>query len=97
VLAISGGLAALELASRCPPGGPLAFGSCAVRPLAVSVLLLAAVLYVAGLTGVLTWTRGLRSRGVADARGARDWYVLAALVGLAVAPLLSFTIVSALR
>ena len=63
----------------------------------MGVLLLAATLYVVGLTGVLAWTSGLRRRGVADARSARDWYLLAAVVGLLVAPLLSFTILSALR
>jgi hypothetical protein len=34
---------------------------------------------------------------VADRRAARDWYLLAAAVGLVVAPLLSFTLVSGLR
>jgi hypothetical protein len=34
---------------------------------------------------------------VADARAARDWYLLAAGLGLLVAPLLAFTIVSGLR
>jgi hypothetical protein len=34
---------------------------------------------------------------VADARAARDWYVLAAGLGLLAAPLLSFTLISALR
>jgi hypothetical protein len=98
VLALSGGLALVELTSACPPGGPLAFGSCdAVRPLAVGVLLLAAALYVAGLTAVQAWTGGLRRRGVADARAARDWYLLAAGVGLLVAPLLAFTLISGLR
>jgi hypothetical protein len=63
----------------------------------VGVLLLAAALYVVGLSGVLAWTSGLRRRGVADARSARDWYLLAASVGLLVAPLLAFTILSALR
>ena len=63
----------------------------------MGVLLLAATLYVVGLTGVLAWTSGLRRRGVAEARSARDWYLLAAVVGLLVAPLLSFTILSALR
>jgi hypothetical protein len=88
----------VELGSDCPSGGPLAFGSCAaVRPFAIGVLLLAAVLYVTGLSGVLAWTSGLRRRGVADARAARDWYLLAAGVGLLVAPLLAFTVVSALR
>jgi hypothetical protein len=87
----------LELSSPCPPGGPLAFGSCAVRPFAVGVVLVAAALYVLGLSAVLAWTQGLRRRRVADERAARDWYMLASLVGLAVAPLLSFTLVSALR
>jgi hypothetical protein len=43
------------------------------------------------------WTAGLESRGVADARASRDWYLLAAALGLLVAPLLAFTLVSALR
>lgn len=89
---------AVELGSACPPGGPLAFGSCAVvRPFAVGVTLLAAALYVTGLTGVLAWTTGLRRRGTADERAARDWYLLAAAIGLLVAPLLAFTLASALR
>jgi hypothetical protein len=98
VLALAAGLTLVELGSDCPPGGLLAFGSCAtVRPFAIGVLLLAAALYVTGLSGVLAWTTGLRRRGVADARAARDWYLLAAGVGLLIAPLLAFTIVAALR
>lgn len=93
-----GGVIALELSAACPPGGPLAFGDCArVRPFAIGVLGLAAVLYLGGLTAVLAWVSGLRRRGVADARAARDWYLLAAAVGLPVAPLLAFTLLSALR
>jgi hypothetical protein len=61
------------------------------------VVALAVVLYVAGLSAVLAWVGGLRHRGLADARSARDWYLLAAAVGLPVAPLLAFTLVSALR
>jgi hypothetical protein len=68
-----------------------------VRPFAIGVLLLAAALYVVGLSAVLAWTTGLRRRGMADASAARDWYLLAASVGLLIAPLLAFTIVSALR
>jgi hypothetical protein len=63
----------------------------------VAVVALAALLYVAGLSAVRWWTGGLRARGVADARAARDWYLLAAVLGLVVAPLLSFTLVSGLR
>ena len=57
----------------------------------------AAVLYVIGLSAVRRWTAGLRRRGLADARAGRDWYLLAAVLGLAVAPLLAFTLVSGLR
>ena len=48
------------------------------------------------MTAVRWWTAGLRARGVADVAAARDWYVLAAVLGLAIAPLLAFTLVSAL-
>jgi len=55
------------------------------------------VLYVGGLSAVRWCTNGLRARGVADARAARDWYLLAGGLGLLAAPLLAFTLVSALR
>jgi hypothetical protein len=88
----------VELASICPPGGPLAFGDCIdVRPFVVAVVGLAAALYVIGLSAVRWWTGGLQARGVADARAARDWYLLTAALGLLVAPLLAFTLVSGLR
>lgn len=91
-------LVLVELDRPCPPGGPLSFGACeAVRPFAIGVTLLAAVLYVGGLSAVRWWTAGLLARGVADKRAARDWYLLAAGLGLLAAPLLSFTLVSALR
>jgi hypothetical protein len=98
IVAAAAGLIATELSATCPPGGPLAFGDCArVRPFAVGVLGFAVLLYVVGLSAVLTWVSGLRRRGVADGAAARDWYLLAAVVGLPVAPLLAFTLVSALR
>jgi hypothetical protein len=76
----------------------LAFGDCDdVRPFAVAVVALAAAIYVIGLSAVRWWTAGLQARGVADARASRDWYLLAAALGLVVAPLLAFTLVSALR
>lgn len=68
-----------------------------MRPFVIGVLGLAAVLYVLGLSAVLAWVSGLRRRGLADRVAARDWYLLAALVGLPVAPLLAFTLLSALR
>ena len=89
---------AVELASACPPGGPLAFGDCdRVRPFGIGVVVLSVVLYVALLTAVRWWTGDLRARGAADERAARDWYLLASAVGLVVAPLLAFTLVSGLR
>ena len=88
----------LELAAPCPPGGALAFGDCArVRPFAIGVVGLAALLYVVGLSAVRWWTAGLRRRGAADERAARDWYLLVGGLGLLIAPLLAFTLVSALR
>ena len=55
------------------------------------------MLYVAGLSAVRWWTAGLRRRGVADGRATRDWYLLTAALGIVVAPLLAFTLASALR
>ena len=68
-----------------------------MRPFALGVVGLAAVLYIGALSAVHWWTGGLRARGLADAGAARDWYFLVAVLGLAAAPLLSFTLVSALR
>jgi hypothetical protein len=80
----------MELGSPCRDCQPL-------RTTIVATEALAAALYVAGLSAVLAWVGGLRRRGVADPRAARDWYLLAAGVGLVVAPLLAFTLVSAFR
>ena len=52
---------------------------CGPSPSASSAL--AAILYVVGLSAVRWWTGGLRRRGVADARAARDWYLLAGGLG----------------
>jgi hypothetical protein len=49
------------------------------------------------LTAVRAWVGGLRRRRVADARAARDWYVLTAALGIPIALLLAFVILSALR
>ena len=98
MLIAAAALVLLELNAACPPGGPLSFGACeTIRPFAIGVTVLAALLYVAGLSAVRWWTSGLRARGVADASAARDWYLLAAALGLVIAPLLSFTLVSGLR
>lgn len=68
-----------------------------MRPLAIATLVVAAALYVGGLSGVVAWVSGLRRRGVADPRAARDWYLVAAAAGLVACPLLAFTMVSAFR
>jgi hypothetical protein len=98
VLVGAGVLIGLEVAAGCPPGGPLAFGDCdRVRPFAIGVIGLAAFLYVIGLSAVRWWTGGLLRRGVADHVAVRDWYLLSGGLGLLIAPLLAFTLVSALR
>lgn len=97
-MAGAGALIGIELAAACPPGGPLAFGDCdRVRPFAIGVAGLAAAIYVVGLSAVRWWTVALMRRAVADPAAARDWYLLAAGLGLLIAPLLSFTLVSTLR
>ena len=88
----------MELASPCPPGGPLSFGACTtLRPVGVAVVAVGAVLYLGGLSAVYAWVHRLQRRRVADARAGRDWYLLAATIGLPIAVLLAFTLVSALR
>jgi hypothetical protein len=78
-------------------GAVVAIVSGRLLPFVELVLALAAVLYVAGLSAVLAWVRSLRRRGLADVRAGRDWYLLAAVIGLPICPLLAFTIASALR
>lgn len=68
-----------------------------MRPFAIGVVGVSALLYVIGLSAVRWWTGGLLRRRVADERAARDWYLLAATLGLLAAPLLAFTLVSGLR
>ena len=68
-----------------------------MRPFVIGVTGLSAVVYVGGLSAVRWWSNGLRARGVADARAARDWYLLAGVLGLLAAPLLAFTLASAFR
>jgi len=97
-LALAALLVGSELATPCPPGGWLSLGACRdVAPFLMATVGLAAALYVGALSGVRAWTGGLLRRGVADQRAARDWYLLAAGLGLPIMPLLAFTLVSALR
>ena len=97
VLASTALAIAAELGTPCPPGGPLSFGQCALRPVAPLVVGLGAVLYVIGLSAVVSWVRRLRRRRVGDPAAAREWYVIAAILGVPIALLLAFTLVSALR
>ena len=55
VLASTALAIAAELGTPCPPGGPLSFGQCALRPVAPLVVgvLLTAALWRAGLTHLL--------------------------------------------
>jgi hypothetical protein len=98
VLLAAATLITIELVAPCPPGGPLSFGACAtLRPIGTGVVGVGSVLYVVGLSAVRAWVGGLQRRRVADPRAARDWYLLAATIGLPIALLLAFTLVSALR
>ena len=88
---------AAELGAPCPPGGPLSLGQCALRPIAPQVVGLGVVLYLIGLSGVVGWVLRLRRRRVGDPAAAREWYLIAAILGVPIALLLAFTLVSALR
>jgi hypothetical protein len=98
VVLLAAGLAiAAELGSSCPPGGPLSFGQCALRPITPLVVGLGVVLYVVGLSAVVAWVLRLRRRRVGKPAAAREWYLIAAILGVPIALLLAFTLVSALR
>jgi uncharacterized Tic20 family protein len=58
------------------------------------VIALAAVLYVALLSAVVAWWARTSRRPGVDPAGGRDWYVVAALVGVVIAPLLAFVILA---
>ena len=96
-MAIAAALIFAELGAPCPPGGPLAFGQCALRPMVPQVVGLGAVLYVGALSAVVAWIGRLRRRRVGDPSAAREWYLVAAALGGPVALLLAFTLISALR
>jgi hypothetical protein len=85
-----------ELSTPCPPGGWLAVDCDQTRDLVLGVIGLGAVLYVALLSAVVAWSTRLARRPGADPHGGRDWYVVAALVGVVIAPLLAFTVLAGL-
>ena len=66
------------------------------RSLVLALIGLSAVLYVTLLTLVLAWSSGAARRGAGDVGGDRDWYLVAALLGLVIAPLLAFTVLAGL-
>ncbi len=85
------GFTALEFTTPCPPGGPLAMAGCDSRPAVAGWLVLSVVLYVVALTVVLRWA----GRRAGQSTAVRDWYLLAAGVGLLVAPLTAFSVLAA--
>jgi hypothetical protein len=92
------GTTALVAASGgpCPPGGPLGFDCGPLRDLVLRLLPVAAVIYVALLSAVVAWGARLARRPNADSHGGRDWYLVAAVVGVPIAPLLAFTLLAGL-
>lgn len=54
------------------------------------------MLYVALLSAVVLWSNRLAHRPGADPNGGRDWYIVAALVGVVIAPLLAFSVLAGL-
>jgi hypothetical protein len=84
------------LAGSCQPGTFLSFDCGPARDLVLAVITLGAVLYVGLLTLVVAWTSRMSRRPGAEAVSGRDWYLVAAVVGVVIAPLLAFTILAAL-
>jgi hypothetical protein len=57
---------------------------------------LSAILYVTLLSAVVAWSARLARLPGVDSTGGRDWYLVAAFVGVPIAPLLAFTILGGL-
>ncbi len=66
------------------------------RALVLAVIGLGAILYVALLSAVVVWAARLRRLPGADPDAGRDWYLVAATVGVVIAPLLAFTVLAGL-
>lgn len=67
-----------------------------IQQVVLAVAPLAAILYVGLLSAVVAWSYRLARRSHPDPTGGRDWYLVAAVVGVPVAPLLAFTILAGL-
>jgi hypothetical protein len=85
-----------ELTKRCPPGAWLALDCGPTRDLALVLVGLSAVLYVALLSLVVAWSARMARRPGVDPASGRDWYLVAAVVGVVITPLLAFTILGGL-
>jgi len=66
------------------------------RDLMLALVALSALLYVTLLTAVVAWSARFARLPGADPTGGRDWYLVAAVVGVVIAPLLAFTILGGL-
>jgi hypothetical protein len=86
----------VELQAPCPPGGWLALDCGPARDEVLAVLVLAALLYVALLSAVVWWWSRVARRPGVDPSGGRDWYLVAAVGGLVIAPLLAVVILAGL-
>lgn len=62
----------------------------------LALVALSAMLYVALLSAVVAWSARLARLPGADPTGGRDWYLVAAVVGVVIAPLLAVTILGGL-
>jgi len=74
----------------------MAFDCGGIQLVVLRVAFLAAILYVALLSAVVAWSRRLARRPNPDPTGGRDWYLLAAVIGVPIASLLAFNILAAL-
>ena len=87
---------ARELSTPCPPGAWLAADCGPARDVVLALLGLSAILYVTLLSAVVAWSARLARLPGADPAGGRDWYLVAAVVGAPIAPLLAFTVLGGL-
>jgi hypothetical protein len=85
-----------ELAAPCPSGGWLAIDCVPARDPVLALIALSAILYVTLLTGVVAWSARLARLPGVDPTGGRDWYLIAAFVGVPIAALLAFNILAGL-
>jgi len=66
------------------------------RDLVLALIALSVILYLAFLSAVVAWAGRLTRLPGADPIAGRDWYLVVAVVGVPIAPLLAFTILAGL-